>query len=322
MRVLVWHVHGSWTTSFVQGHHEYVLPLAPQRGPQGRGRAQTWDWPAAAREVPIDDLADTPFDVVVLQSREEALWTRQWTGRRPGRDVPAVYLEHNAPQGPVVASRHPVADDPVLRGIPLVHVTHFNALAWDNGSVPVTVIEHGIPDPGHRYTGTSASLAAAVNEPVRRRRVAGTDVLLSLAATVPTHVYGMATGELATQAGGGAVVARGNLPQAALHEALARHRGYLHPYRWTSLGLALVEAMTLGMPVLAVATTEAPRAVPADAGLVSCDIEALRERADRWMRDPTEARETGQAARRHALERYSLPRFLDDWDELLKEVVR
>lgn len=34
---------------------------------------------------------------------------------------------------------------------------------------------------------------------------------------------------------------------------MARRRVYLHTARWTSLGLSLLEAMHLGMPVVAVA---------------------------------------------------------------------
>ena len=57
MNVLLWHVHGSWTTALVQGPHTYLLPVVPDRGPDGRGRAQTWDWPPGAIEVtPIDHL--------------------------------------------------------------------------------------------------------------------------------------------------------------------------------------------------------------------------------------------------------------------------
>ena len=51
--------------------------------------------------------------------------------------------------------------------------------------------------------------------------------------------------------------AHDDLPQDALHDELARRRVYLHPIRWTSLGLSLLEAMHLGMPVVALATTEA-----------------------------------------------------------------
>ena len=51
MRVLVWHVHGSWTTALVHGRHEYLVPVLPDRGPDGRGRARTWEWPESAIEV-------------------------------------------------------------------------------------------------------------------------------------------------------------------------------------------------------------------------------------------------------------------------------
>ena len=325
MKVLLWHVHGSWTTSFVQGRHEYLLPLVPDRGPDGRGRAHSWDWPASAREVPPERLRDEQPDVVVIQRPHEAELLRTWTGLRVGVDVPAVYLEHNAPTEHAVRSVHPVAGDPGLRGLPLVHVTRFNAMAWDASGGESFVVEHGVPDPGQLYDGRDGSLAAVVNEPVRRSRVAGTDLLLALAADVPTHVYGMDTDQLSTAAHGlGPPLPPDrchDLDQAELHRRLGSHRAYLHPYRWTSLGLALVEAMTIGMPVLALSTTEAPEAVPATAGVVTNDLGLLRRTALRWLAHPEEARERGVAARDHALARFGLPRFLDEWDRLLKEVL-
>jgi hypothetical protein len=43
--------------------------------------------------------------------------------------------------------------------------------------------------------------------------------------------------------------------------------------------------------------------------------------AARWLAsDPAEARRRGAVARRAAQHRYGLPRFLSDWDALLKEV--
>ena len=325
MKVLLWHVHGSYCTSFVQGTHEYVLPLLPDRGPDGVGRARTWHWPQSAREVPVDDLRESELDVVVLQRPHEVDLVERWTGRRVGTDLPAVYLEHNAPTGHAVRSEHPVLHDPRLAEVPVVHVTAFNAMAWDCGDHPVTVVDHGIPDPGHRYTGEESDVAVCVNEPVRRWRVAGSDLVLDLARALPVTVYGMGTdalGALAEEHGvSGLDRSRcHDLPQARLHDELARHRVYFHPYRWTSLGLSLIEAMTLGMPVLALSTTEAPEAVPPDAGVVSNDLGVLRAAASRWCADPDEAAARGRAARAHALDRYSLTRFLSDWDRTLKEV--
>jgi hypothetical protein len=144
MRILLWHVHGSWTTSFVQGDHEYVLPVTTGRDSDGLGRARTWDWPPSVVERSPEELRHEHFDVVLLQRPHERELAERWTGRRPGRDVPAIYVEHNTPGGEVPFTRHPMADQ---AEIPIVHVTHFNRLFWDCGSAETDVVEHGIVDP-------------------------------------------------------------------------------------------------------------------------------------------------------------------------------
>ena len=312
MRVLLWHVHGSWTTAFVHGDHEYLVPVLPDRGPDGRGRAQTYAWPDDAVEVTPEEAAEAEIDVLVLQRPEEldGLAERWLGGRRPGRDVPAVYVEHNSPQGRIAEMRHPAADRDDLT---LVHVTHFNRLFWDAGSMPTRVIEHGIVDPGLRYTGELERVAVVVNEARRRGRVTGTDLLPRLNGSVPLDVFGMDSA---------AIGGHGDVTHARLHEEMARRRVYLHPIRWTSLGLSLLEAMHLGMPVVALGTTEVPEAVPEEAGVVSNDLDVLSAALRRLVHDPDEARERGLAAREAALRRYSLDRFLADWDELLEEVAR
>src|SRR5204862_228018 len=119
MRILLWHVHGSWTTAFVQGDHDYLIPVLPDRGPDGLGRA--------------------------------------------------------------------------------------------------------------------------INEARRRGRVTGTDLLPRLNGTVPFDLFGIDAGSL-----GGV----DDPPQELLHRELPRRRVYLHPIRWTSLGLTLLEAMHMGVPVV------------------------------------------------------------------------
>ena len=315
MRILLWHVHGSWTTAFVQGRHQYLVPVVPGRGPDGRGRAQTWQWPASVVEVSPAQLAREPVDVVVLQRPDDEVLATRWLGgRRPGRDVPAVWLEHNAPQGRIADMRHPAAD---RRDLLLCHVTHFNALFWDAGLTPTRVIEHGVVDPGERYTGELPRAAVVINEARRRARVTGTDLLPRFSRVAPLDLFGMDAGSLDT---GNGLRAIDDLPQARLHGEMARRRVYLHPIRWTSLGLSLLEAMHLGMPVVALGTTEVHEAVPAEAGVVSTRLDVLADAVRRLVNDPDEAAERGRAARAAALERYGLARFLSDWDEVLGEV--
>jgi len=318
VRVLIWHVHGGWMESFVRGRHDYLLPTNAERDAWGLGRGGR-DWPDSATEISPRELRDTDIDVVVLQRPEEIEACAQLTGRRPGRDLPAVYLEHNTPKGPIPNVVHPLAD---RSDIPIVHVTYFNRLVWDNGRAPTVVIEHGIVDPGARYTGERASLGVVINEPVRRWRVTGTDLLPSFAQAGPLEVFGMRTDDLpsAVDLAPDRLRIRGDLPTAQMHEELAACRLYLHPMRWTSLGLTLLEAMHLAMPVVVLDTTEAARAVPPEAGAISCNVDELVRACRRLLADPQEAARRGRVAREVALRRYNLARFLSDWDDLLDAV--
>lgn len=320
MNILVWHVHGSWLTSFVQGPYDFLVPVTPDRGPDGLGRARTWQWPPRVRELGPEELRTADIDLMVLQRPHEPALARRWTGRRPGIDVPAVYVEHNSPHESPVDTRHPLA---YRNDIPVVHVTHFNRLMWDNGRAPTEVIEHGIIDPGPLWTGEEPRAAVVVNEPVRRGRTTGTDLLPAFARAVPLDVFGMRTEGLADHLGLSPARCHGrDLPQDELHPAMARCRLYLHPIRWTSLGLSLLEAMFLGMPVVALDTTEVRAAVPEGAGVVSNRPDVLEDAVHRFIADPVHARRTGEAARAAAQARYSERRFRDDWERLIKEVTR
>ncbi|WP_328470016.1 glycosyltransferase [Actinoplanes sp. NBC_00393] len=300
MNILLWHVHGSWTTSFVQGKHRYLVPVNAERDAWGRGRARTFDWPETVEELPLDQIKD--IDVAIAQRPEELDLIPP--------HVPVIYVEHNTPKGDVPNSRHPLADrDDVL----IAHVTHFNELFWDCGGTRTTVIEHGIVEPKARWSGELERLAIVTNEPVRRQRVTGTDLFPKFAAVAPLDVFGMGV------AGLEGVTAHDDPPQHLMHTEVAKRRAYLHLCRWTSLGLSLIEAMQMGMPVIALATTEAIAAVPPDAGVLSTRVDTLVDAAQWLIDEPDAAARLGERARQVALARYGLDRFLADWDRLLEE---
>ncbi|WP_326554174.1 glycosyltransferase [Micromonospora sp. NBC_01813] len=320
MNILLWHVHGSWTTAFVHGKHHYLVPATPDRGPYGLGRARTYPWPDSVTEVRPGQLATADVDLVVLQRPEELDLATSWLGRTVGRDVPVIYVEHNTPKGDVPATRHPMADRDDLT---VVHVTHFNDLFWDTGGTRTRVIEHGIVAPTARYSGELDRFAVVTNEPVRRRRITGTDLMPRFAQVAPLDVYGMGVTGLPEALGpaGQRVAVHDDLPQADMHREVARRRAYLHLCRWTSLGLSLIEAMAMGMPVIVLGTTEAVAAVPPSAGVLATRVQTLVDAAQWLLDEPAAARRLGDGARRAAQDRYGLDRFLADWDELLEEAL-
>lgn len=320
MRILFWHVHGSWATAFVQGEHQYFVPVLPERNADGLGLPTTYEWPSSVNEVTPEEIRYIDFDLVIVQRERDLFLFEVWTGKRIGRDVPGIWVEHDCPRGDVPWTRHPIAN---RADMVLVHVTNFNQLMWDCGSAPTRVIEHGVVDPGDKWTGELTRSAVVSNNPLRRGRLVGTDLLGAFTHSTQIDLFGMNASALVESWGALSIGISpvDDLPQALLHHEVARRRLYLHLTRWTSLGLSLIEAMHLGMPIVAVGTTEVWEAVPQEAGFVSTRIEVLQRGIRALMSDHPMALEMGAAARAYALSRFGLTRFLADWDHLIKEVV-
>jgi glycosyltransferase involved in cell wall biosynthesis len=120
----------------------------------------------------------------------------------------------------------------------------------------------------------------------------------------------------AADVGGLGEIRRSDLPAVE-----ARYRFFFHPVRWTSLGMALIEAMTIGMPIVALATTELPTVlVDGESGFVSTDPARLLDAMRALLRDRDLGRRLGEHAREIALERFSIDRFSRDWTEAFATV--
>ncbi len=308
LRVLTWHVHGNYLWYLSAIPHDIFLPVRPG-APEGYGGlGASFTWPDNVHEVPADEVRDTEVDVVVTQSH------RNWLEDRPAilspgqLRLPHVHIEHDPPRTSPTDTRHPVDDPAVL----IVHVTAFNRLMWDSGRCRTRVIEHGVRVPETaRYTGDLERGLVVVNGLAQRGRRLGADVFEQVRRTVPLDLVGMQS-----EAAGGL----GEVPPTALAEFEARYRFFFNPIRWTSLGLAVCEAMMVGLPIVALATTEMVTVVENGvSGFVDTDVDRLVGRMHELLRDPALARELGDGARRAALRRFDIHRFAADWDATLQE---
>ena len=311
LNILIWHIHGAYLTAITQTEHNWYLPTKPGH-PEGYiGRGQDSSLPDYVREVPADAVRQLPLDLIIFQTPQNYQTDQYEMLSNAQRKLPRIYLQHNTPEPHPTDSRHWAADDP---SVTLVHVTHYNQLMWDNGTTPTRVIEHSVAiDPTVRYSGIRSEGIFVVNELKRRGRMAGYDLFMAAREQVPVTTVGMGSAEVG---GIGAIHYR------YLHQRVAEYRFLFSPMRYSSLPLALIEAMTIGMPIVALATTEVPTVIENGVhGFVSCNLDELIDRMRYLLDNPDEARRMGNNARQLALTRFGIDRFVRDWNQLFEDLV-
>jgi glycosyltransferase involved in cell wall biosynthesis len=205
--------------------------------------------------------------------------------------------------------RHPVDDPAVL----LVHVTPFNDLMWDSGRTPTRVIEHGVAVPDAvRWRGDVERGLVITNHLARRGRRMGADLFARLRSELPLDLVGMG----ATELGG-----LGEVDHPKLPPFVAAYRFLFSPVRYSSLSLAVIEAMMIGMPVVALATAEMATVIEHGvSGFAVTDARQLAIAMRALLADAGLARSLGEAAQRRARERFAIARFSADWDAALRTV--
>ncbi|HLO27779.1 MAG TPA: glycosyltransferase [Anaerolineales bacterium] len=307
LRILTWHIHSSYLYYLVQSSHEFFLPVKPGRPEGYAGRTEDYSWPENVHEVPAEEIQDLELDCVLFQSRQAYLEDQFEILSESQQALPRIYLEHDPPAEHPTDTRHPVDDPNIL----LVHVTHFNDLMWEHGSTPTKVIEHGVLKPeGVRYTGEMERGLVIVND-LHGRRL-GLDIFESVRRKVPLDLVGMNAEELGGLA---------SPPHQELLELESHYRFVFNPIRYSSLGMAICEAMMVGLPIIGFATTEMATAIENGlSGYVDTNVSHLVEHMQRLLSSPMEAHRLGAGARLRALQRFNIQRFASDWDNAFASI--
>jgi glycosyltransferase involved in cell wall biosynthesis len=309
-RVLTWHIHGSYLYYLIQSPHEFYLPVRPDRADGYGGAGGDQPWAANVHEVPAEEVKNLDLDVILFQSRQNYEVDQYEILSEEQRELPRIYLEHDPPRQNPTDTRHWVDDPDVL----LVHCTPFNQLMWDNGGIPNRYIDHGvIVPPEVQYTGELERGVVVVNNIQKRGRRLGYDIFEEVRQQIPLDIYGINSEEL-----GG----YGSVGLDELARAVSQYRFFFNPIRYTSLGLAILEAMMIGMPVIGLATTELVTVVQNGvSGYLETDLNRLVSRMQHLLDHPEEARRLSQGAQQMAMKRFNIHRFANDWTDAFEWVI-
>ena len=310
IRIFTWHIHGSYLYYLSQCNFEIYIPLSEKKQEGYIGRGTTFPFGKNVIEVPVNHVRDFKFDCILFQTTQNYLKDQYEILSAEQRELPAIYLEHDPPLQVPTDTHHVVNS----KRVTLVHVTHYNKLMWDNNDTPATVIDHGVMVPPVSYTGEIEKGIVVINNLPERGRRLGADIFTEVSKHVPLDLIGMGTEEI----GGLGEVLHPQLPQF-----ISRYRFFFNPIRYTSLGLAILEAMMIGVSIVALATTEMTTVLrDGESGIIHTDVDYLISRMKQLLQNRPLAQQLGEAGQRVAYERFNMERFRHDWQNLVQRVIQ
>jgi glycosyltransferase involved in cell wall biosynthesis len=307
MKIFTWHIHGSYLFYLSQGNYTIYIPTKPEKTEGYYGRGETFPFGDNVVEIPAEEVKNQQFDCILYQTNQNYLIDQYEILSAEQRELPKVYIEHDPPRQHPTDTKH-ILNDPEVT---LVHVTHFNRLMWDSNNTPTRVIEHGVTTPQVNYSGDIAKGIVVINNLPSRGRLLGLDIFLEARQHVPLDLVGMGTGDLGL----------GEVLHPQLPEFQSHYRFFFNPIRYTSLGLAVCEAMMMGIPVVGLATTELSAVIDNGySGFIHTDVNYLIEKMQLLINNPELAKEIGSNGRDIAMKRFNIQRFVNDWEQLFAEV--
>lgn len=310
MKIFTWHIHGSYLFYLSQGDYELYIPVSKSKTEEGYyGRGETFPFGKNVIEVPANEVKNLEFDCILFQTNKNYLVDQYDILSEEQRQLPRVYLEHDPPLKHPTDTRHIMQDQKVA----FVHVTHFNKLMWNNGNVNTTVIEHGVIMPAIKFTGELNKGIVVINNLSSRGRLLGLDIFNEVKKCISLDLVGMGTSDIGL----------GEVLHPQLPEFISRYRFFFNPIRWTSMGLAICEAMALGIPVVGLATTELSSVIENGvSGFIHTDINYLISKMQLLLQDESLAFELGNNGKKIAAERFNINRFTNEWKLLFERTIR
>jgi len=175
------------------------------------------------------------------------------------------------------------------------------------------VIDHGIISPPVTYSGELKKGIVVINHLHQRGRKLGADIYEKVKQQVPVDLVGMGTKEY----GGLGEVLHPELPAF-----ISKYRFLFNPIRYTSLGLAVLESMMIGIPFVGLATTEYVTVVENGiSGYIHTDVDYLIEKMRMLLSDRLHALEIGKKGKNVVEQRFNIHRFANEWEKIFEEVI-
>lgn len=196
-----------------------------------------------------------------------------------------------------------------------IFMADFSVGAWfrDIDDSKLSVIKHGMDtDYWNGWVGGDGAIMTAVWNYPQRNKICGFDLYQEVTKGLKTNPWGDSPGfsKMADSTD-------------HLRDLYRRASVFLNTTLWSTTPFGLLEAMSVGCPIVTTATTAMPEFIKDGVnGFITNDPKVMRERLEELIKDKDMALEIGAAGRKTVLEQFGQQRFLEEWDEVFYKVAK
>ncbi len=319
LRIFTWNIHHPYLGALVKTGHDFYFPVKPGQPYHYAGAPVEGRLLENVHEIPAEEAREHDYDLILIHTHHELAEERFAVLSKEQQRIPKIMMHHTPPW------KHPerwlekfYATLPEVDA--LVHLTEYNRRHWNEQLNPYIrrdlrqeTIYHGIElDPSILWTGNRAKAVTAMNYFSQRPRDTGPRHWRNVTAHVPCDLFGADSERM-----GG----HGLVTHEEIRRVFAKYRAYFNPTYLSSVPMAMLEAMSVGVAPVSRATTEMPNIITNGRnGFVHRRPGELVESIKRLIADRDLSHHLGAAAQQTIKERFGMVRFLKQWNDLFTEV--
>ncbi len=322
LKIFAWNVHGTFMNTLAKTGHDFCLPIKKGNPYNYDGKTPGYVWPKNVYEIHVSEIKRRRYDLVIFQTPQQIIEEQYKVLSQEQRQLPQLYIVHSPfrkdPRRRKDRKKlvNHLRNDIVPRINAIVHITKYNFKQWTT-YFPETkkksvIIYHGIEIPKKtRWKGIDPE-AVNVTTSLPTRPECGNKLWLRLSKKVPLVLYGKDSEKF-----GG----KGIIPNKLLRKEIAQYRLYFNPTIASSVPMAMLEAMSIGMPVVTMKSTDMPYIIKNGTnGFISNKPEVLAGKIALLLRDKKSAKRLGEAAQKTIEDKFSIKTFIDNWNKLFDKI--
>lgn len=300
----------------VKTSQDFYVPIKRGRPYGYSGKSCGYLWPKNIHEITVNKIRGIKFDLIILQIGKHVKEEQFKILSKEQGGLPKIFIFHTPPQGKKSYKKFSTED---IKGInAFVHVTEYNLKHWVKIFSGIKnrsrVIYHGVEiDKRTKWSGKIKKSVTAIND-LYRRPECGNKMWQAVVKKAPNVLIGGNSERL----GGIGVV-----ENKFLRKEFSKYRAYFNPTKRSSTPLTMLEAMSVGLPVVSTAGMGFSGIIKNGInGFTSNNVNTLAKKINLLVEDKKLAQRLGENAQKTIRDKFSVARFVRQWNDLFNEVIR